>query len=217
MQPHQAAAVLGVAHVQQQLARARARSAAVVASDAVPAHAARVKSMVLVLDAAGSAVLVLLLAGHRVDLRAVGEHLQLPRGCTRLATPGEAVAATGCALGCIPPLGHSTQLRMLVDTHLAALPPQQLVCAGAGQAGVQLVLPAAELLSAAVAAQVGGFSTTKLQQPPQDAEQQQQQQQQLTAQQLEQGLRAAAAQMPQPWAEGAEVVQLVGVIAQRRR
>lgn len=87
----------------------------------VPTDVVAIKTMVLVQDspavepeqhpagntapAAGPAVAVLLLAGHKVDLRAVAQHLQLPRGSLRLATADEAVASTGYELGCIPPLG----------------------------------------------------------------------------------------------------------------
>lgn len=74
--------------------------------------------MVLVCDGAGhppltprlqprlAAVAVLVRAGHKVDLRAVAHYMQLPRGTLRLATAEEAEAATGYALGCIPPLGE---------------------------------------------------------------------------------------------------------------
>lgn len=77
------------------------------------------KTMVLVVDdlgtdmqhlhaaAAHRAVAVLLLAGHRVDLRAVAQHLQLSGRTLRLASPQEAVCSTGFELGCIPPLGES--------------------------------------------------------------------------------------------------------------
>lgn len=53
-----------------------------------------------------AAVAVLLLAGHKVSLRAVAQHLGLPRGSLRLATADEAVASTGYELGAIPPLGE---------------------------------------------------------------------------------------------------------------
>lgn len=54
---------------------------------------------------ATQALAVLLLAGHKVDLRAVAQHLQVPRGTLRLATAEEAEGLTGYQLGCIPPLG----------------------------------------------------------------------------------------------------------------
>lgn len=95
----------------------------------IPAEAAHIKTMVLVRDDVGSAglqlapackaaaapaaaVCVLLLAGHKVDLRAVAQHMQLPRGSFRLATADEAVSSTGYELGCIPPLGEGSSSAM---------------------------------------------------------------------------------------------------------
>jgi hypothetical protein len=77
----------------------------------IPTAAAAIKTMVLVqqdLDnhtQQAPGVAVLLLAGHKVDLRAAAQHLQLPKGSLRLATAEEAEAITGYELGCIPPLG----------------------------------------------------------------------------------------------------------------
>lgn len=89
------------------------------AQEPIPTEAAAIKTMVLVVDDLGStgmqqqlhtapamAVAVLLLAGHRVDLRAVAQHLQLSDRTLRLASPEEAVRSTGFELGCIPPLGE---------------------------------------------------------------------------------------------------------------
>jgi prolyl-tRNA editing enzyme YbaK/EbsC (Cys-tRNA(Pro) deacylase) len=161
-------------------------------------------------------VVVVLLAGRRVDLRAVSQHLQCGGGRLRLATPAEAVAATGCELGCIPPVGHAQELQTLVDAHIAARSPDQLLCAGAGMPGTQMLLSVAELLSAS-ADQVGSFSTQQQQQ--QLAPQQQQQQQVEQQQQPEQSEQdtESGQQLPEPWPAGAELVQLVGVLAQRRR
>jgi prolyl-tRNA editing enzyme YbaK/EbsC (Cys-tRNA(Pro) deacylase) len=60
--------------------------------------------------APAAAVCVLLLAGDKVDLRAVAQHMQLPRGSLRLATAEEAVSVAGYELGCIPPLGEGSSL-----------------------------------------------------------------------------------------------------------
>lgn len=97
---------------------------------AIPTEAAHIKTMVLVHDdvttsvtspnpaaaaaaAPNAAVVVLLLASHKVDVRAVAQHMQLPKGALRLATPEEAVASTGYELGCIPPLGEHLLLLLL--------------------------------------------------------------------------------------------------------
>lgn len=98
--------------------------------ESIPAEAAAIKTMVLVRDdldtavqhvpalqaaaAPSAAVAVLLLAGHKVDLRAVAQHMRLPKGSLRLATPEEAVHSTGYELGCIPPLGETSSSARLV-------------------------------------------------------------------------------------------------------
>lgn len=101
--------------------------------------------------------------------------------------------------------GHKHPLRTLVDTHIAQLPPQQLLCAGGGQQHQQLLLPVQQLI-AATAGEAGAFSTIK---QPAVIQQQQQQEQQSDP--------ASFAHLPQPWQDGAQEVELVGVLAQRRR
>jgi hypothetical protein len=105
---------------------------------ALPAEAAPIKTMVLVRDdvtttatspnpaaaaaaAPTASVVVLLLAHNKVDVRAVAQHLQLPKGDLRLATPEEAVACTGYELGCIPPLGEHLLL-LLGISRTACIP-----------------------------------------------------------------------------------------------
>jgi prolyl-tRNA editing enzyme YbaK/EbsC (Cys-tRNA(Pro) deacylase) len=68
-----------------------------------------VKSLVLVV--AGEPVLCLCAGDRRVDLAAVGPG-------ARLSTAEEARAATGFAVGGVPPLGHDQPLRTLVDASL---------------------------------------------------------------------------------------------------
>jgi hypothetical protein len=85
-------------------------------NEQIPTAAAAIKTMVLVQQDLNSptqqapGVAVLLLAGHKVDLRAAAQHMQLPKGSLRLATAEEAEAITGYELGCIPPLGERVQL-----------------------------------------------------------------------------------------------------------
>lgn len=108
------------------------------------------------------------------------------------------------------------QLQTLVDVHVAQLPPQQLVCAGGGAADTQLVL-SVEQLVAATAGQIGSFSST----PPSPSAQQQPaaaaSSSQHNGQELKQQQQPPAVQLPQPWARGQGEVELVGVLAQRRR
>lgn len=107
--------------------------------------------------------------------------------------------------------GHSGRLLTLVDASIAwESPPGQLLCASAGDAHAHMVLSVQQLM-AATSAQAGSFSSHT---PP--AARQQQLQQQMHQQQPPSEL-AAPQQLTQPWSEGAERVQLVGVLAQRRR
>uniref|UniRef100_A0A383VDK1 3'-5' exonuclease domain-containing protein n=1 Tax=Tetradesmus obliquus TaxID=3088 RepID=A0A383VDK1_TETOB len=160
------------------------------------------------------AVLVLLTDEVRVDERAVAARLGLPRKRLRLASRQEAAAATGYEVGSIPPFGHLQPLRTLVDVsitrQLAAhqqQQQQQLLYAGGGAPNLQLLLSVQQLL-AATPAETGTFSELAAAAATLDADaemQQQQQQQQW------------ATQLPLPWAAGSSEVQLIGVVAQRRR
>jgi prolyl-tRNA editing enzyme YbaK/EbsC (Cys-tRNA(Pro) deacylase) len=69
-----------------------------------------VKSVVL-LDADGEAVLCLCAGDRRVDLDRIGEGVAMARG-------KEVKAATGYAIGGVPPLGHERPLRTVVDASL---------------------------------------------------------------------------------------------------
>jgi hypothetical protein len=105
----------------------------------VPTEAAPIKTMVLVRDDAPTSVtfsnpaaaaaaaptatvVVLLLASHKVDVRTVAQHMQLPKGALRLATPEEAVASTGYEMGCIPPLGRHLLRWMLLPVGYGGRP-----------------------------------------------------------------------------------------------
>lgn len=97
--------------------------------------------------------------------------------------------------------------------------PDQLLCAGGGAADVQLLLEVEQLL-AATAGEAGSFSTSKLQAvkaASQTQPLQEQQQEQVQLQQQQASQQASFLHLPLPWADGDESVELVGVLAQRRR
>jgi prolyl-tRNA editing enzyme YbaK/EbsC (Cys-tRNA(Pro) deacylase) len=73
-----------------------------------------VKSLVFVAD--GSPVVALVSGAHQLDPGRLGASL----GATeiRRATGDEARTATGYAIGGVPPLGHATELTVLIDRHL---------------------------------------------------------------------------------------------------
>ncbi|HEX2505111.1 MAG TPA: YbaK/EbsC family protein [Gaiellaceae bacterium] len=78
-----------------------------------------VKSLVFV--AGGEPVLCLCAGDRRVDTAALG-------GDVRQATPDEVRAATGFAIGGVPPLGPDTALRTVVDESLRRF--ETVWCAG---------------------------------------------------------------------------------------
>ncbi|CAN5559609.1 YbaK/EbsC family protein [soil metagenome] len=99
--------------------------------------AAIVKS--LLFDADGKPLLVLASGPNRVDTQALGDRLG--------ATIGKADAAavkhaTGYSIGAVPPLGHSTQLRTVIDETLLELPK---VWAAAGSASAVFAIEPADL------------------------------------------------------------------------
>ena len=80
--------------------------------------AAIVKS--LVFEADGEPVMVLMDGASRVDVERVRR--ELGAGEVRRATAETVRAATGYAIGGVPPFGHTTRLRVLADRGLLAHP-----------------------------------------------------------------------------------------------
>ena len=73
-----------------------------------------VKSLVFVAD--GQPVLALVSGDHRLDTGRLGTALQAAE--VRRASGDEARAATGFAIGGVPPIGHATSLPIVMDRHL---------------------------------------------------------------------------------------------------
>jgi prolyl-tRNA editing enzyme YbaK/EbsC (Cys-tRNA(Pro) deacylase) len=74
-----------------------------------------VKSLVFTAD--DQPVMVLASGDHQVDTHAVASALGV--GKVRRADADTVRAATGYPIGGVPPVAHSTELRVLVDRHLA--------------------------------------------------------------------------------------------------
>jgi prolyl-tRNA editing enzyme YbaK/EbsC (Cys-tRNA(Pro) deacylase) len=74
-----------------------------------------VKSLVFTAD--GDPVMVLASGDHQVDTAAVAAALGVSK--VRRADADTVRAATGYPIGGVPPVAHSTDLRVLVDRHLA--------------------------------------------------------------------------------------------------
>ena len=75
-----------------------------------------VKSLVFTAD--DEPVMVLASGDHKVDTAAVATALGV--GKVRRADADAVRAATGFPIGGVPPVAHSTELRILVDRHLAS-------------------------------------------------------------------------------------------------
>jgi prolyl-tRNA editing enzyme YbaK/EbsC (Cys-tRNA(Pro) deacylase) len=87
------------------------------AADAAKAIGTTVSRIVksLIFIAADEPVLVLASGTNRVDVRKLSDKLGAP---VRRGTADEVRQATGYAIGGVPPLGHATQLRTLIDRDL---------------------------------------------------------------------------------------------------
>jgi prolyl-tRNA editing enzyme YbaK/EbsC (Cys-tRNA(Pro) deacylase) len=93
--------------------------------------AAIVKSLVFTVsagDGPAEPLLVLASGANRVDLRRVGDPIG---GTVGKADAATVTSATGYSIGGVPPLGHPTPLRTVVD---ASLLDQELLWAAAGTA-----------------------------------------------------------------------------------
>jgi prolyl-tRNA editing enzyme YbaK/EbsC (Cys-tRNA(Pro) deacylase) len=108
----------------------------------------------LVFAAGDDFVIVVVSGSGRVDARKLASLLGVKRAALRLAPPDAAAAVTGYAIGTIPPLGHATRLRTVLDAAVLACGPDAVLFAGGGGAATQLEISAAELLRAC-AAEVG--------------------------------------------------------------
>lgn len=75
-----------------------------------------VKSLVFLAD--GNPVLVLVAGDRRADVKQLRAELGLSKRQMRIAQPGEVLELTGFQVGGVPPVGHQTSLRTLIDGSL---------------------------------------------------------------------------------------------------
>jgi prolyl-tRNA editing enzyme YbaK/EbsC (Cys-tRNA(Pro) deacylase) len=76
-----------------------------------------VKSLCFVID--GQPVLVLAAGDRRVDPKALRRIFQVSKKKVKTADPDTVLAATGFAVGGVPPVGHPSPLPTLIDESLA--------------------------------------------------------------------------------------------------
>ena len=103
-----------------------------------------VKSLVFVVD--DEPVVALVGGADRLDEARLAAACGTPAGSVRRATADEVRAATGFAVGGVPPLGHARALRVLVDDALLA---HDVVWAAAGTPMHVFAAPPAGLVEAA--------------------------------------------------------------------
>ena len=121
---------------------------AVEAADALGCDVGQiVKSLVFVAD--GEPLLCLCAGDRRVDTSTLGESV-------RQASAQEVRAATGFAIGGVPPLGHSASLRTVVDETLTRF--ETVWCAG-GTPRAVFEVRLDDLVAAVPGAEVRGISS----------------------------------------------------------
>jgi prolyl-tRNA editing enzyme YbaK/EbsC (Cys-tRNA(Pro) deacylase) len=102
-----------------------------------------VKSVLFLADSAP--VLVIANGTGRVDYKRVADHLGLSRKRLKLADAPTVLAVTGFPVGTVPPFGHKTRLRTLIDAGVLAQPE---VYAGGGAIDALVRLAPAEIVRA---------------------------------------------------------------------
>jgi prolyl-tRNA editing enzyme YbaK/EbsC (Cys-tRNA(Pro) deacylase) len=94
----------------------------------------------------GEPLLVITSGTARVDYKRLADHVGLSRKRLKLADAETVVAVTGYPVGTVPPFGHKTRLRTLIDVGVLSLPE---VFAGGGAIDTLLRITPAEIVRAA--------------------------------------------------------------------
>jgi Cys-tRNA(Pro) deacylase len=100
-----------------------------------------IKSLVFMVD--GQPTLVIANGTRKVDDRLVAGHYGVGRKRARLARSEQALEITGYVVGAMPPFGHQTRLRTIVDPDVVA---QVEIFGGGGQINAMLRLTSRDLL-----------------------------------------------------------------------
>jgi prolyl-tRNA editing enzyme YbaK/EbsC (Cys-tRNA(Pro) deacylase) len=102
-----------------------------------------IKSVLFLAD--GAPVLVIANGLARVDYKRVADYLNLSRKRVKLADAEAVLAITGFAVGTVPPFGHPTRLRTLIE---ASVLEQPEVYGGGGAMDALLRIMPAEIVRA---------------------------------------------------------------------
>lgn len=100
-----------------------------------------IKSLVFLVD--GRPMLVIANGTRKVDERLVARHFGVGRKRAKMARPEQALEITGYVVGAMPPFGHQTRLRTIVDPALLA---HREIFGGGGEINAMLRLTPQELL-----------------------------------------------------------------------
>jgi len=102
-----------------------------------------VKSILFLAEA--TPLLVIASGTHRVDYKRVAEYIGFSRKRVKMADAPTVLEVTGFPVGAVPPFGHKTRLRTLVDVQVLAQPE---VYAGGGAIDALLRITPAEIVRA---------------------------------------------------------------------
>ena len=100
-----------------------------------------IKSLVFLVG--GQPTLVIANGTRKVEVRLVARHFGVGRKRAKLARPGQALEITGYIVGAMPPFGHRTRLRTIVDPDVVA---HQEIFGGGGEIDAMLRMTAEELV-----------------------------------------------------------------------
>ena len=102
-----------------------------------------IKSLVFLVDS--QPTLVIGNGTRKVDSRLVARHFGVGRKRVKMARPEQALEITGYVVGAMPPFGHKTRLRTIVDPGVVA---HAEIFGGGGEINAMLRLTPDELLRA---------------------------------------------------------------------
>jgi len=100
-----------------------------------------IKSLVFLVD--GQPTLVIANGTRKVDNRLVAGHYDVGRKRAKMARTEQALEITGYVVGAMPPFGHRTRLRTIVDPDVVA---HQEIFGGGGEIDAMLRLTPEELV-----------------------------------------------------------------------
>lgn len=102
-----------------------------------------IKSLVFLVE--GQPTLVIANGTRKVEVRLIARHYGVGRKRAKMARPEQALEITGYIVGAMPPFGHWTRLRTIVDPDVVA---QQEIFGGGGEINAMLCITAEELVYA---------------------------------------------------------------------